>query len=174
MPRLTARPIVLSERQESLLDLQRNRCKIVADQKLRIDIILLAAKGVSNNQICRDLGTTYPTVLKWRNRWYEYQTLLQDFEQGIDQVCTDNSLLNKMLEILSDAARVGRPARISLAQYHSIQTIACCKPTDYGYPIEQWTGDLIAQTAIEQGIIDKISGRYVNSLLKKKSSDLIR
>lgn len=170
MPRLAARPIVLSERQESLLNLHRNRCKIAADQKLRIDIILLAGKGVSNNQICRDLSTTYPTVLKWRNRWQDYQSLLNEFEQGIDQACSDSSLVNKMLEVLSDAARVGRPARISLTQYHAIQTIACCKPTDYGYPIEQWTGDLIAQTAIEQGIIDTISGRYVNILLKKSHS----
>ena len=36
---------------------------------LRSRIILLAAEGLSNRQIARQLGTSRPTVLLWRERF---------------------------------------------------------------------------------------------------------
>lgn len=47
---------------------------------LRSRICLIAADGVSNNAIAKQLGTSRPTVLKWRNRFSD---------QGVDGICND-------------------------------------------------------------------------------------
>jgi transposase len=46
----------------------------------RVRIILAAAEGVSNNQAARDLRTSRPTILRWRERFEELgvEGLLQD------------------------------------------------------------------------------------------------
>ncbi len=46
----------------------------------RVRIILAAAEGVSNNQSARDLKTSRPTILRWRERFEELgvEGLLQD------------------------------------------------------------------------------------------------
>ncbi len=174
MARLSARPIVLSKRQQRLLETERSCSKVACDAKVRIDIILLAAQGVSTNQIVRQLGSTYPTVQKWRNRWHEGQAALHTFEQGIDQAPGDAALLHQIYVLISDRARPGRPAQISLAQCQAIQVMACGKPADYELPFEEWTGELLARTAIKRGVIPSITGRYVNVLIKKKSFDHIK
>lgn len=126
MPRLTARTISLSVRQEKLLNQEKNRCKIALDLKKRIAIVLLSACGWSNHKISENLGLTYLTVLKWCNPWHANQETLWVFEQGIETASKDSALLTQILAILGDA----RPTRLSLAQYQVIQSLVCCKPSD--------------------------------------------
>src|SRR5450830_1494213 len=61
---------------------------------LRAKIVLLSSEGRSTGDIVETLGTTYPTVTLWRNR----------YEQGGVQV------------VLKGAPRPGRPPRITAAE----------------------------------------------------------
>ncbi|HEY7270431.1 MAG TPA: IS630 family transposase [Dehalococcoidia bacterium] len=65
---------------------------------LRARIVLLTADGVPSSEIVERLGTTYPTISLWR-RYYR--------EGGLGRLCRD-------------AARSGRPARISTEQVSNV------------------------------------------------------
>ena len=58
---------------------------------LRARIILMASEGMANNRIAKDLETTRPTVILWRNRF------------------TDKGVVG----LYKDAARPGRKPKIS-------------------------------------------------------------
>ena len=168
---LQAPAIQLSSRQRQLLSQTRNRHQVSHQLRSRIDIILQAAAGESNHQLCTQLALSYPTIQHWRRHWSAQQEALQSFEQGDGyQGVSDHQLLNKMLSLLKDASRSGKPCRISLAQCEQIQALACSKPAYLGLPLERWSGSLLALEAVKRGIVAHISGRYVNVLLKKSHS----
>ena len=50
---------------------------------LRAKIVLLAARGLSNNRIAKEMQTTRPTVLLWRTRFerFGYPGLLKDWQR---------------------------------------------------------------------------------------------
>lgn len=138
------------------------------DLTLRYQIILLAHAQKSNSRIAKELGITRLTVLKWRGRWHDCQLELSYYEKSITQKRDKKSLLlKKMEEIVSDAPRSGSPSVISIAAVQAIRAMACQQPSDYGLPHDKWSGELLAQTAIREGLVEKISGRYVQKLLKK-------
>jgi putative transposase len=56
--------------------------------------------------------------------------------------------------------------RISLAEKQRLMALACQKPEDFGIPVTQWNREMLAQVAQAQGIVKKISPRYVGKLLK--------
>jgi putative transposase len=166
-----AKVIQLSERQHRLLEQERNRHQVSGQLRQRIDIILQAAAGISTNQLVKQLQLTYATVQHWRNYWHQQQAALLSYEAGDGhRPVSDSQLLQRMRSLLKDAPRSGAPARISLAQQEQIQALACSKPPELGLPLERWSGALLAQEAIKRGIVEAISGRYVNQLLKKSPS----
>jgi transposase len=64
-----ATPIALSSDQRRTLETWVHAAKTPQSIALRSRIILLAAEGLSNRQIARQLGTSRPTVLLWRKRF---------------------------------------------------------------------------------------------------------
>lgn len=168
---LQAVPITLSVRQFDLLDRERNRHKVSVQYRFRIDVILYAHQGKSSNEIVRILDTYYHKVQRWRDRWAKSYGDLCAYEKGINnEGISDGLLLAKMLAILSDEDRSGRPPMLSLSQKEQIVALACKKPTDFGLPFEEWSGDLLATLACQLGIVPSISGRWVNAILKKEKS----
>jgi len=138
----------------------------------RISILLLASTfggGQSNGHIQRSLGVSYNTVKKWRNRWSHFYPAILAYELGSSgQVVSDSALLSKILSYLEDAPRSGAPKTITLAQTQQITALACQKPSEHDIEMTTWTHEMLAQVAIQKGIVKTISPRYVGVLLKKK------
>jgi transposase len=123
----------------------------------RARIILLAADGLNNCQIARQLGLDVETVRLWRGRW-----------RGWAGVAPADLSIE---ERLSDAPRTGRPARITAEQYCQLVALACEAPSTVGRPISQWSGREIADEAVARGIVAAISPRHAARLLKRGTSN---
>jgi putative transposase len=120
-------------------------------------MILLAAQGMNNEQVARELGACADTVRTWRMRWIGRQKLSwEDFS---------------LLERLSDQPRPGRPCEITAEQFCQLITLACEQPKER--PITHWTGREIAEEVMQRGIISKISPRHASRLVKRGISNPI-
>lgn len=160
--------VSLNKRERELLEEHSNRGKIGIRMWRRIQSILRGARGESNYSISKDIDYGVESIAQWRKRWESKYPQLQKFALGASEKGVSNKeLLSKMLEILSDKPRSGTPPTFSLAQKKQIVAISCKKPKDYGIIKESWTYDDIAQVAQEQGVVESITGRYVNMILKK-------
>ena len=74
MPRAAAPPLPLTEcEREELLQVSKFR-STPQSVALRIQIVLRAAEGIANKVLARQLSTTLPTVLLWRER-YQHEGL---------------------------------------------------------------------------------------------------
>jgi putative transposase len=124
---------------------------------LRARIILLAAAGLNNAQIARQLGVNLDTVRLWRQRWVGLQAASLD----------DLSVADR----LSDAPRPGAPARITPEQVCQIVSLACEAPSQSERPISQWTAREIAEEIVQRGIVHRISPRHAARLLERGTSN---
>ena len=162
-------PLQLSERQKQILEQHVSRRGASLGQSTRIRIILGTAAGLSRAALVQELEIDPKVVTRWRKRWIETYQSLSAFEGGkAGQGVPDSALLAKMLEVLSDRPRAGKPSQITLAQKQQIMAVACEQPQDYGLPFTHWTREWLAQVAMQHGIVEKISPRYVGVLLKKQ------
>lgn len=164
MPSGPSAPVVrlsLAQR-EQLVSYQR-KPTISRQMHQRITIILQAHEGKTNLGIARRLGVASNTVKKWRNRWVANYEQLGVYQQQTERT---SEHLSQMLSLLRDEARSGAPIRISLAEKQGLMALACKKPEDFGIPMTQWNREILTQVAQEQGIVKKISPRYVGKLLK--------
>ncbi|NJO01550.1 MAG: helix-turn-helix domain-containing protein [Bacteroidia bacterium] len=118
-----------------------------------------------NQCIAERLGISRNTVSHWRRVWARAYEGLCVWEA---QQVSDGALLAKMRFILKDAPRGGAPVRISQAEKESLLALACKKPKDFELPLTRWTSESLAQVAQQEGIVKKISPRYVREILKKK------
>jgi transposase len=131
-------------------------------------ILLRASQGESNGHIKRELGLSLNTVKTWRKRWQQAYASLLAFEQGpASQGVSDAVLLEELLRCLQDLPRSGSPKTITLAQQQQIVALACRKPADFALPHSSWTHQLLAQVAIQEGLVPRISSRYIGTILKK-------
>jgi putative transposase len=165
-----AAAIPMSDRQYRLLEQESRKRTTLIQYRERIQILLRASKGESNGQIKRELGMALNTVKCWRKRWSDGYGALLAFEQGVAGVgVSDGELLKHLLELLKDAPGRGAPQTISLAQKQQIVSLACQKPERFGIPVTTWTHWLLAQVAIQEGIVAKVSARHVGTILKESA-----
>jgi putative transposase len=163
-----AAAIAMSERQQRLLETESRKRTTLRQYEQRIAILLRASKGQSNAEIKRALGLSLETVKTWRKRWNDNYSRLLSFEQGQQgQGVSDSELLKHMLLTLKDSPRSGSPHSISLTQKQQIVALACRKPSDFNLPYTTWSHPLLAQVAIQEGIVPRISSRYIGTILKK-------
>lgn len=163
-----AAAIPISSKQYRLLQQEFGRRSIAYQTRTRIQIILLSSQGQSIGSISRDLRLTRYTVRTWRNRWQTHYEECLKFEQGMEQGgFGDRALLQKILEILNDQPRSGKPKEITLAEEQQIVALSCEHPQDYGLVMNSWTQEMLARTAVAQGIVAHISAPYVGRILKK-------
>ncbi len=161
----------MSERQYRLLEKESRKRTALIQYQQRIEILLRASKGESNGQIKRELGLALNTVKCWRKRWTDSYAALLAFEQGLQgEGVSDGELLKQMLWAIKDAPRSGAPKRIGLAQKQQIVALALQKPAEFGIPITSWTHQLLAQVAIEEGIVESLSPRHVGTILKNTAA----
>ena len=160
--------IPMSDRHCRLLETESRKRTTLRQYGERIPILLRARQGQSNGQIKRELGLSLNTVKIWRKRWRDSYATLLVFQQGADgQGVSDGALLEQMLACLRDLPRSGTPKIITLAQEQQIVALACRKPADFALPHSSWTHQLLAQVAIQEGLVPTISSRYIGTILKK-------
>jgi transposase len=120
---------------------------------LRGRIILLAGEGKNHTQIAEELGVSVDMARLWRNRWSSLAGI------PLDELSVS--------ERLADAPRAGKPATITAEQVCHIVALACEAPEQAGRPISHWTGREIADEIIGRGIVETISPRHAQRLLKR-------
>lgn len=166
-----ASALAITPRQLALLKGYHQRRNIPNHYKVRCGIILSASEGQANKKVARQLGISNNTVKQWRRRWQQHYDELSAYQNGMaNETVSDKQLLDKMLEILSDIPRSGKPKQITLAQEQQIVALAREKPEDYGIPMTQWNREMLAHVAKTEGIVKTISPRYISDILKKNQA----
>jgi len=174
MPGPKPLPIELTERQTLFLETLVRRTKTEQRLAKRANIILLAAQGMRNAQIARQLGVGGDAVWIWRKRWYQACSGLTSIEESLAQTTDKSEKKAKekeyqaaLSDFLNDRKRSGKPPEFTAQQIVQLVALACKKPEDYGRPISHWTPRELRDESISQGIFESISERSVRRFLKR-------
>lgn len=109
---------------------------------VRAWIILAADAGIPHSVIAEDLAICQDTVRKWRKRFGA---------QGMDG--------------LKDAARSGRPRRITALERAEVTALACTLPAETGLPLSRFSAADLATETRTRGLAE-ISPSSVRRILK--------
>ncbi len=159
-----ARRITITEQERSILERwQKNKADTSAQLVERSSIILLSAEGVSNAEQARILGVDPQRIRRWRTRWSDYEGRLAEASwEGVN----DKDLRRLLRDLLSDVPRSGTPPTFTAEQLTQIIAVACELPEESGRPVTHWTPGELADEVIKRGIVETISPRHVDRLLK--------
>ena len=100
---------------------------------------------------------------RWRTRWSQHRDRLAEAER---EGATDKDLAKLLLALLSDEPRPGTPPTFTAEQLTLIIAVACEPPEACGRPVTHWTPRELADEVIKRGIVETISPRHVDRLLK--------
>lgn len=158
----TAAKIVVSERQQALLEEFRKSRTVGKCIGQRATIILLGFAGMWNEDIARQVGLNRQQVGVWRQRWRDAWEALCVWE------CTEpHRLREAILDVLSDAPRPGTPAKFTAEQVSQIVALACEPPKLSGRPIDHWTLRELRDEAIKRNIVTEISVSRIGHFLQQ-------
>jgi transposase-like protein len=109
----------------------------------RAQIVLLAHRHPEwqNAALAQRLGCNVNTVKRWRQRW-----------QGTTA--------------LGDAPRAGTRRTFTPLQRAQIVALACSAPRQHGKPWQRWSGEKLAQVAVEQHLVEASSPGTVRRWLR--------
>ncbi len=136
-------PIQLTPEQEGHLQ-QRSRCYTAPFAEVqRARMLLLAHQHPTwrNVEIARQVGCCVHTVKRWRQRWH-------------------------VTDCQHDAPRTGTPRTFTPLQRAQISALACSSPRAYGKPWPRWSGEKLAQVAVEQQIVAHIAPGTIRAWLR--------
>jgi transposase len=134
--------IALSASERKVLKRRVRGAKTPWRDRLRAEIVLLAARGWRNARIAAELRCGEDTVRKWRGRFAE---------EG--------------LAGLKDRPRSGRRRRISEADRAKVVALACQLPAETGVPLSRWTGPELRRELEERGLVSAVSESSVLRIL---------
>ena len=106
MPNPQAQPIILSTRQQALLEQIASRTTNSYNLVTRAKLILGAARGESNTALSQQLQLHRRRVRMWRQQWLKAGEQLASAQA---EVVSDKQLRKMIENILSDAPRPGTP-----------------------------------------------------------------
>lgn len=129
MPAVCACPITLTGSIRRALKRRARGQKTPHRDKVRAQIVLLAAARHTNAGIAAEVRTTVDTVRTWRGRFAEH---------GV--------------EGLMDRPRSGRPRRFTSVQVAEVKALACQLPAATGVPLSLWSAPELAREAIARGV----------------------
>jgi transposase len=109
----------------------------------RAQILVLAHRHPEwqNATIARQVGCQVNTVKEWRQRW-------------------------QTTDALHDAPRAGTRRTFTPLQRAQIVALACSAPRQYGKPWQRWSGEKLAQVAVEQGLVTAIAPGTIRGWLR--------
>jgi transposase len=142
MPVACATPVTLTAAERHRLKKMAWGHKTPYRDRQRAQIVLLAARGRSNNQIASQARLHLDTVRCWRDR----------FAAG-------------GLAGLADRKRTGRPARFTAVQVAEVKALACQLPAHTGAPLSRWSCPELARQAAALGIAESVSASTVRRWL---------
>jgi len=149
----------MSPAQQAVLTALLRRSSCPQALVLRAKILLGAADGRRNEPLARTVGCTPTTVRKWRGRWRAAAARLA----GVDE--DPAALAQTVAAVLADAPRPGAPGTFTAEQIVQIIDLACRPPEQVGRPVTAWTPRELADEAVKQGIVTRISPRTVGRFL---------
>ncbi len=157
-------PRTVSRAQQAVLTALLRRSSCPQALALRVRIILAAAADQRNEPLARRLGCTPKTVRKWRSRWVAGEAHLAAAD-------ADRPALERAIAVaLADAPRSGAPATFTAEQIIQLINLACRPPEHLGHPVAAWTPRELAEEAVKQGIVTRISPRTVGRFLNRGRS----
>jgi putative transposase len=166
MPTPKAVAIVLTEKQQQVLEQIVRRTINPYRLVRRAQIILAAASGMTNREISERWSLDRGQVRLWRQRWAQATSQLEVIAAG----GTLAELESAITRILADDARPGTPPHFGVEQVVQIVALACEAPTASNRPISAWTARELAQEAVQRGIVKTVSPRSVGRFLKGSQS----
>lgn len=121
------------------------RGQVVAARRVRrAKVVLLCWERVPHEEIARRLDTSADQVRKWR------QAYLQGGLKGLD-----------------DAARSGRPPRITPQERIAVLGVACRDPSQFGEARTFWSQETLARTLVRTGRVRSVSRSSVGRILRR-------
>jgi transposase len=166
MASIKAKEITLNLRVNNILLKLINKQSCPQSIVKRSKIVLMAAQGLGNMNIAKELKIDRYTARHWRNKWAEETQRLND---AVANNITDKDLNQLILDILKDEQRPGTPATFTAEQIVKIVAIACENPRDSYREVTHWTPHEIADEAVKRSIVSKISPRSVGRFFKSGS-----
>jgi len=156
-----AAKVVITERQQVILEeLSRSRSESQMISQ-RAKIILLAFAGRSNEELSVDVGLERKPVGLWRRRWRDAWEALTLWE------CSEPRRLREAVrETLRDAPRSGAPGTFTAEQIAQILAVACEPPSQSGRPITHWTQRELREEVIPRGLVERISESRIGHFLR--------
>ena len=79
-------------------------------------------------------------------------------------------LLSIVEEALADRYRCGGPPKFTPEQVALLISLACEPPEDSDLPITHWTPAELAREAVKRGIVESISARHLDRIMKRGGS----
>lgn len=157
-----ARKLIITERQQAILQTmtRSGTCPQAVAQRARI--ILMAFDGHTNQDIAEHLGWERHSIGPWRHRWADaFERLV------LTECCEKPSALPRAIEeLLSDRPRSGCPGKFTAEQVTRVLAVACEDPEQCGRPVTHWTPPELADEVVQRGIVESISPRQVGRFLK--------
>jgi len=156
--------VKVSERQQAILEKWvRNKADTPYRLVERCRIVLMSAEGISNVEQGRRLKVDRQRPRRWRRRWAAAKERLAAAE---GENVSDRDLGDLLVKVLSDAERPGIAPKFSAEQLTKIIAVACEQPDESDRPVTHWTPRELTDEVIKRGIVDSISPRHVDRLLK--------
>ncbi len=137
-------PIELTETQVAdLTQLSLSYTAPYADvQRARLLLLAHHHRSWHTAQIAQAVGCSVAMVKEWRRRWH--------------QQCT-----------LTSRARPGAPRRFPAVVRAQIVALACSQPSTHGKVWQRWSGEKLAQVAVEEGIVSTIAPSTIRRWLRQ-------
>lgn len=123
----------------------------------------MSAQGLSNTEQGRRLDVDRQRARRWRTRWASNEERLAAAEE---EGATDKDLAKLLALLLEDEGRAGAPAKFTAEQLAQIIAVACELPAQSDRPVTHWTPRELADEVKQRGIVDSISPRHLDRVLK--------
>lgn len=145
-PVVRACPVTVTSAIRRVLTRRARGQKTPYRDKIRAQIVLLAARGWTNTRIAARVAVTVDTVRTWRGRFAA---------QG--------------LAGLTDRPRSGRPARFTPVQVAQVKSLACQLPAAAGAALSRWSCPELARELIARGVTEAVSAATVRRWLAREA-----
>jgi len=164
----TAKQVIIPKEEKKILRSIANKRNKNADVVERSRIILQYKETGSKKKTAESLGSTWDKVNRWVNRWNAKESERLDMERmyRVNEL-TKDGYQAELEKLLQDDYRCGAPVKFTESEKQQIIALATQKPEDAGVPITHWSYSILAQTAIDKGIVKTVSRVQIGRFLKQ-------
>lgn len=160
--------VVLHDRVRGVLEwLSRSRTE---EPRLveRAAIVLNGVAGRSHVEQGRLLGIDRQRSRRWTVRWSAVNDRLTRAASESDT--SDRQLEKLVFEALADEHRPGTPPKFTAEQMTRLIALACERPEASNIPVNRLTPTELAREAVKRGIVESISPRHLDRIMKRGGS----